>query len=193
MSSTSIANNIQGIVAPMTGATSGVAGTAGSVPAPAAGKQTAFLRGDGTFAAATTVSTGDPEAVVTGNPGDTYWDTTANILYIKETGTNTNTGWTQGPPATDIQGASGYFDIGNVRVQWGKTASVGDNDQTITFPFAFASAPTVTCNTELTTGTNASFGTGLKSITTTTFLANRDDTIADADGPFFNWIAIGLI
>ena len=34
----------------MTGATSAKAGTAGFVPAPSAGKQTAFLRGDGTWA-----------------------------------------------------------------------------------------------------------------------------------------------
>ena len=37
----------------MTGATSGAAGTAGLVPAPASGKQASFLRGDGTWAAPT--------------------------------------------------------------------------------------------------------------------------------------------
>lgn len=35
---------------PMTGATASAAGTQGLVPAPAAGKQTSFLRGDGTWA-----------------------------------------------------------------------------------------------------------------------------------------------
>jgi hypothetical protein len=96
-------------------------------------------------------------------------------------------------PALD-QSSAGYFDIGNMRMQWGKTASVGDNDQTITFPFSFATPPTVTCNTLITLagGVNAAYGTGLKTITTTTFLANRDDSIADTDLPFFSWIAIGM-
>lgn len=41
-------------VADMTGATSSAAGTHGLVPAPAAGKQSSFLRGDGTWATLTT-------------------------------------------------------------------------------------------------------------------------------------------
>ena len=38
---------------------------------------------------------GDPEGVVTGSatPPDTYWDETNKILYVKDSGTNTNTGW----------------------------------------------------------------------------------------------------
>lgn len=51
----------------MTGATSSAAGTAGRVPAPAAGKQASFLRGDGTWA----VPTGTVNDVATG-----YVDTT---------------------------------------------------------------------------------------------------------------------
>ena len=42
---------------PMTGATASAAGTAGLVPAPAAGKQTAFLRGDGTWVVPTDTNT----------------------------------------------------------------------------------------------------------------------------------------
>lgn len=41
----------------MTGASSSAAGTAGYVPAPAAGKQTAFLRGDGTWVVPTNTDT----------------------------------------------------------------------------------------------------------------------------------------
>lgn len=41
----------------MTGATSSAAGTAGLVPAPAAGKQTSFLRGDGTWVVPTNTDT----------------------------------------------------------------------------------------------------------------------------------------
>ena len=37
---------------------------------------------------------GSPEGVVTGSPGDTYWDTSSEEYYIKITGTATNTGWT---------------------------------------------------------------------------------------------------
>lgn len=48
---------ISGSVAEMTGATSGTAGTAGIVPAPVAGKQSAFLRGDGTWAVPTNTNT----------------------------------------------------------------------------------------------------------------------------------------
>lgn len=37
--------------------------------------------------------TGEPEGVVTGSPGDTYWDTSTDFYYVKVTGTATNTGW----------------------------------------------------------------------------------------------------
>lgn len=48
---------ISGSVAEMTAATSNTAGTAGIVPAPDAGKQAAFLRGDGTWAFPTDTDT----------------------------------------------------------------------------------------------------------------------------------------
>lgn len=48
---------ISGSVAEMTAATSNTAGTAGIVPAPAAGKQASFLRGDGTWAVPTSTNT----------------------------------------------------------------------------------------------------------------------------------------
>lgn len=37
--------------------------------------------------------TGSPEGVVTGSPGDTYWDTGPNFEYVKVTGSATTTGW----------------------------------------------------------------------------------------------------
>ena len=40
-----------------------------------------------------TVGTGDPEGVVTGSPGDRFWDSTNDFQYTKVTGTATNTGW----------------------------------------------------------------------------------------------------
>lgn len=36
---------------------------------------------------------GSPEGSVVGSPGDSYWDTTNNLYYVKVTGTATNTGW----------------------------------------------------------------------------------------------------
>ena len=55
---------------PMAGATSAKAGTSGMVPAPAAGKQGAFLRGDGTWNMPFIVST------------DTQ---TGNVIWVKPT------------------------------------------------------------------------------------------------------------
>lgn len=77
---------ISGSVAEMTAATSNTAGAAGIVPAPDAGKQTAFLRGDGTWAFPTDTNTtyvfangtdgsftvtprnGEPQKVLIGKP-----------------------------------------------------------------------------------------------------------------------------
>jgi hypothetical protein len=91
---------------------------------------------------------------------------------------------------------SGYFDVGTVRIQWGKVVSSTDDDQVITFPVAFASAPIVTSSIEISNGANFSSTTGtnqtaIKSVTTTTFIANRDNTIDAGDSPIINYFAIG--
>ena len=93
MSSSSSVSVISGIVAPATGSTSGTAGTAGSLPVAPAGSQTQFYRGSGGFASAATIGSGSPNTVVTGQPGDIYYDSVGLATYIKTTGANTNTGW----------------------------------------------------------------------------------------------------
>jgi hypothetical protein len=37
---------------------------------------------------------GSPEGVVTAEPGQTYWDSTGDIFWVKDTGSG-NTGWYQ--------------------------------------------------------------------------------------------------
>jgi hypothetical protein len=39
------------------------------------------------------VGTGSPEGVVTSDPGGFYADISTNAIWVKETGTGTNTGW----------------------------------------------------------------------------------------------------
>ena len=89
----------------MTGATASAAGTAGLVPAPAAGKQTAFLRGDGTWVVPTDTNThytthlyvgsGTAANAATSNGSTkialTDDSTVRNTLTIKGTGATTVT------------------------------------------------------------------------------------------------------
>ena len=49
--------------------------------------------GGGGGGGAFTVGTGNPEGVVTGSPGDRFWDSVNDFQYTKVTGTSTNTGW----------------------------------------------------------------------------------------------------
>jgi hypothetical protein len=37
----------------------------------------------------------DPNGNVTGSPGDMYWNTANSSLWVKDSGTGTNTGWEQ--------------------------------------------------------------------------------------------------
>ena len=66
-SKTGTAVTVSGSVAEMKAATASAAGSAGIVPAPAAGKQASFLRGDGTWAVPTNTNT-----TYTFANGDTY-------------------------------------------------------------------------------------------------------------------------
>ena len=80
----------------MTAATASAAGTAGLVPAPAAGKQTAFLRGDGTWAVPTDTNT-------------TYSAATSSTLGLVKTGSNiTNSSGTISLTKDNVTAALGY-------------------------------------------------------------------------------------
>lgn len=49
--------------------------------------------GGGGGTGATYSGSGTPEGTQTGSPGNTYWDATNNVFYVKDTGVGTNTGW----------------------------------------------------------------------------------------------------
>lgn len=78
----------------MKGATASAAGTAGLVPAPAAGKQTSFLRGDGTWVVPTDT---------------TYTAATDSVLGLVKVGSNiTNTSGTISLTKANVTSALGY-------------------------------------------------------------------------------------
>jgi hypothetical protein len=89
----------------------------------------------------------------------------------------------------DDQAASGYFDVGTMRMQWG-TVSDGNSigDVTHTLPAAFASTAYVITSTSQTAGQE--YAVSARPSTTATFIANKNDTSAATT--IWNWIAIGL-
>jgi hypothetical protein len=95
------------------------------------------------------------------------------------------------------QASSGFFDMASMRIAWGRVLSTGDNDQTVTFSASFLSVPAVTYSLEVQNGGNFTTGLGagateIKTVTTTNFVVNRDDTVGAVDSPIINYIAIGL-
>ena len=75
-------NDLSDIPIEMTGATSSDSGTSGLVPAPAAGKQASYLRGDGTWAVPTNTDTKVTNTL----------NTTAKAYVTGTTSSSTNTG-----------------------------------------------------------------------------------------------------
>lgn len=49
--------------------------------------------GGGGGSGATYSGSGSPQGVQTADPGNTYWDQLNSVLYIKDSGVGTNTGW----------------------------------------------------------------------------------------------------
>ncbi len=89
------------------------------------------------------------------------------------------------PTVVDDQSDDKYLDIGDARIQWGRTSSTTDAGETITFPFPFESAPIVTTTLE----SSGSESGGISSITSTDFIYNRDDAVTNP--AFIHWHAIG--
>lgn len=87
------------------------------------------------------------------------------------------------------QAASGYFDIGTMRIVWGRVASTTDGDQVVVFPATFSVAPVVMSSMER--DANAGYG-AVDNVTTSQFKFNRLDTINNEDNPFIHYFAIGL-
>jgi hypothetical protein len=99
-------------------------------------------------------------------------------------------------PAINDKSSSNYFDLGNVRIQWGVSPG-GSQSQTVTLPAEFKDA-----NYSITMTLNGSSVLNVFSLTcagrtTTTFtgyityLTSNNSTVLAASGTF-NWIAIGL-
>lgn len=89
----------------------------------------------------------------------------------------------------DDKTASGYFDIGTMRIQWGTTTATGGS---VTYPVAFASVPVITPSMpDAPTGDRIA---NLSSLTTTGFTLNSWNTGANGVsnvGETVTWIAIG--
>ncbi len=122
-----------------TKATASAAGTAGLVPAPAAGKQASFLRGDATWA----VPTNTTYSVFTGATADAAGSTGLVPKPAKGEQAKVLTGncdWTTINSLVYGAGslaANGYIKFSNgLIIQWGAASGSG----TTTFPLAFASA-----------------------------------------------------
>jgi hypothetical protein len=102
---------------------------------------------------------------------------------IKQLGSTSNTVGTL--PAVD-QTAAGYFDIGNMRIQWGAHNDANVDTTTVTLPAPFANA---TYSVVATSNTSAG-SLDTESRTTTTFDIDRASTTTTTQD--YSWIAIGF-
>jgi hypothetical protein len=102
---------------------------------------------------------------------------------IKQLGSTSNTVGTL--PAND-QSATGYFDIGNMRMQWGTHNDGNVDTTTVTFPAPFANT-----NYAVNATSNTSAGSlCTEAKTTTTFDIDRASTTVTTQ--LYSWFAIGL-
>ncbi len=91
--------------------------------------------------------------------------------------------------AVDDQSASGYMDIGGMRMQWGNSTSTGTTGHVVSFPAAFAdTAYAVTC-TPSSGGNGQTINVTAKSASD--FTVTSVDVNATLQNVSFGWIAIG--
>lgn len=148
----------------MKGATSSAAGAVGAVPAPAAGAQGKYLRGDGTWqtppnttyrdmTGATSSEAGAsglvpaPSAGQNGKflRGDGTWQTPTNTTYSNMTGASSSAAGKAGLVPAPAAGNDDDYLMGNGK--WGKPTSVSGNAGSAT---KLATARTFICNLEST-------------------------------------------
>ena len=111
-----------------------------------------------------------------------------NFIEIKRLGQKTVINTTD--VAVDNQAASGYMDIGTMRMQWGSSASTGTTGHVVTFPVAFPNTNySIVCQT-----TNGGNGQTINVIskTTTSFTVTTVDINGTPQNNNFDWQAIGL-
>ena len=112
----------------MTGASASAAGTAGLVPAPAAGKNTSFLRGDGTWASIS-VSTTDEKV-----KANLITATTTSYYLLGKSGTTTSTGEAYFDTTAYVNGSTLYsksLNINNGKVTISDTGQIMGNGFTL--------------------------------------------------------------
>jgi hypothetical protein len=130
---------------------------------------------------------GGSNLVNTGNGAGSNQDPNgASWVRVTQLGSTSNTVGTL--PAVD-QSSAGYFDIGNMRMQWGSTGSVGSGSF-ITLPAPFANSNYAITLTPFASGTRIA---SVFSTTATTFQVTGWEVNSPVGGIAVNakWIAIG--
>jgi hypothetical protein len=124
-------------------------------------------------------------------------DGSTNVISAKDSdGTNVFSVDTNGKITTPgDHTSSGYFDIGNMRIQWGSVGNGVDGIQTVTLPVPFANTSYVVTGNVTDATTEWYFTLTTKPVTTTTFQATKmygKVDISNKAGQGFSWMAIGM-
>lgn len=128
------------------------------------------------------LTTGDLTISMT---GASSWDTVdIRVVGVKAQKTVINTVDT----AVTDQSASGYMDIGTMRMQWG-TGTTSGGQVTVTLPAAFSSNA---YSIQMTPESNGTLQGQYYSATTTSFIARVTDNAATGVNATFSWLAVGL-